>query len=536
MKVRRAIFLVLVLAFIILPCWWVFHFPFRPELVCRVIPADATLATRHIAPADRWMAFARSPAITNIAVEFGADAAAIEQSLNSAGLSKVVDLLGSRYVVTGLVPSLGVRSEKALVFGAWVGGYSQFLRWGLIDRHLGDFSAHKIMGNRRVWFRPCNELRTGYHISLTVHEGVLVGCFSSEPLGVLYCLPNLQRQLPPTPLVQEWCEDTGTHELLDAFKARVTPPGEAGRASVVIRGGFTDLSSERVSVIAELPPASDLGELGRWMPLDPSGFLSAQPGTPPAILGHRPTIITATPVQQAGRLVTSWNDTQVTTLWSALQNDIRSDGDVYLFACGGDYYGRMMRMKVPSFGLVAPMVADADGASVVRRMLDSMNAVYGWGVVSTPDTHDPRIYVVDSVRSDSFKKLLGANERPAIAVHDGWLIAMSNVDVLRRILSGANAGDVQAAWGSGLAEHNASVYGWADLEDSSDLMIKALAGYTLASLMQSGSSSPKRHDTARTKAMIRATGKLNRLVLWGSPGNDRTILRAELTLVDRGDS
>ena len=113
---------------------------------------------------------------------------------------------------------------------------------------------------------------------------------------------------------------------------------------------------------------------------------------------------------------------------------------------------------------------------------------------------------------------------------------MSNVDVLRRILSGANAGDVQAAWGSGLAEHNASVYGWADLEDSSDLMIKALAGYTLASLMQSGSSSPKRHDTARTKAMIRATGKLNRLVLWGSPGNDRTILRAELTLVDRGDS
>ncbi len=528
MKVRRAIFWILVLLFIILPCWWVFHFPFCPELVCRVIPPDATLATRHIAPAERWLAFAGSPAVAKVAAELGADPAVIAETLDSSGLPAVVNFLGSRYVVTGLVPSVGVRSEKALVFGAWVGGYSQLLRWGLLDRQLGEFTVHRISGRRRVWFRPCHELKLGYNLSFTVHEGVLVGCLSSEPLGVLYFLPRLQRQVPLSSLAQEWREDTDSDDMPDAFKALVAVPCEAGDLDVLLRGGLTEVSSQRLAGRIELPPAADLGELGAWIPGKAAGEVLAGSGTPASILGQGPTIITAMPVSRVDSLMRLSSDKGVMRTWATLRDYVRANDDVYMFACGGEYYGRMMRMKVPALGLVVPLNADVDDEAAVRHLLDVLNADYGWGLISTPDARDSRIRVLDSVRSGSFKRLFGANERPAIAVCDGLMIAMSNVDVLRRILSEGNRG--AGAWASRLAEYDATVYGWADLADSSDLMITALAGYTLASLMQSGNSVPQRHDTAQMKAIIKALGALDQFMFWLQPNDGSAVLRVELAL------
>jgi hypothetical protein len=528
MKAHRAIFWVLVLAFILLSCWWVFYFPFRPGLVCRAIPPAATIVTRHLEPADRWMGFAHSPAVTNIAAVLGADEGQIAGALDSGGVATAVGILGSRYVATGIVPSLGARCEKAFVFAAWVGGYSQLLRWGLLDRALGDFTVHRLKGNLRLWFRSCHEIKPGYTLSLTVHEGVLVGCLSAEPLGVLYVLPRLQRQAPVAGLLREWCDDAVDAELPDAFRARIDLPREAGRMDLTLRGGLTEMSAERLAARAEIETPIDASGSGNGLPFKPAG--EDITGAEAPALGAAPSMLVATPVSRVDSLIGAWPDGPLLRTWPKLREVARPDGNAYLFACGDRYYGRLMRMKVPSFGLAVAVSEEADGDAVVRGVLDVLNAAHGWGLIATPDTADPRIRVLDSVRGGSFKRL-GADERPAIAVSDGWLIAMSSVSVLRRMLAEAGGADGRA-WVEALNVHAAALSGWADLGDSSDLMMKALAGYTLVSLMQSGSAPPPRYDTAQVKAMIKAIGQLGQFAFWLQPGDASSLVLAEVTLAE----
>lgn len=530
MKVQRAIFWVLVLLFIIVPCWWVFHFSFRPELVFRVIPHEATVVTRHVAPADRWMDLARSPAVTNIAAVLGADAGGLSDAVNSAAVATTVGFIGDRYVVTGFVPAMGANLDEALVFGSWIGGYSQLLRWGLLDDHLGGFSAHRVHGNQRVWIRPCPDIKPGYTLSLMVHEGVLAGCLSTDPLGVLQLWPQLRRQLPITRLAQDWVGADEDEDDPDAFRAVVNMPVKGQPADVVVRGSLTEISSHALKARLEIDRASVPDGADGWLPFTVVGEHLAGKEAPATLLSRGPSTLIATPVSRVDALMRVFAVEASRATWPSLRNIVQLNGDAYLFACGGEFYGRMMRMKVPSVGLAMPLRDAIDHDTAIRGMLDVLNAAHGWGLVATRDPHDPRIRILESVRSGSFRKLLGADERPAIAICDGWLLALSNVAVLRRILGSDGSGDV--LWASRLIEQESALYGWADLQDAGDLMIKALAGYTLASLMQPGDADQRqRYDTAQVKTMIKAVGALGEFAFWLQPGELSSLLVLELTLV-----
>ena len=531
MKAQRAIFWILVLLFIILPCWWVFHFPFRPELVFRVIPHEATVVTRHVAPADRWLDLARSPAVTNIATALGADAGVVANAINSDELATTVGIIGSRYVTLGFVPAMGANLDEAVVFGAWIGGYSQLMRWGLLDKLLADFSAHRVHGNQRIWLRPCHEIKPGYTLSLIAHEGVLAGCLSTDPLGVMHLLPQLRRQLPTPRLAQDWVEAAGDGDSPDAFRAVVSMTVKGQPADVVMRGNLTEVSSRALKARLEVERSGIPQGADGWLPFTVVGESVAGNKAPFALLSEGPCVLMATPVSRVDAMMRIFATNASHRTWPALREIVRLDGDAYLFACGGEFYGRMMRMKVPAAGLVVELRDTVNPDTAISGILDVLNAAHGWGLVATPDPHDPRIRILDSVRSGSFRKLLGADERPAIAVCDRRLLAMSNVDVLRRILG--TSGNERGVWASRLGEQESALYGWANLADAGDLMIKALAGYTLASLMQPGDASQKqRHDTAQVKAMIKAIGELEEFAFWLQPGELSSLLVAELTLVE----
>ena len=144
----------------------------------------------------------------------------------------------------------------------------------------------------------------------------------------------------------------------------------------------------------------------------------------------------------------------------------------------------------------------------------------------TPDSQDSRIRVVDSVRSSGLK-YLKSDDRLAIALHDGWLIGMSNVAVLRRILAETGGDRVLAPTRD---EPGGVAVGWADLPASSDLFTKALAGYTLLSLMQGGRVPATRYDTAQLKAAIRVLGTLGDVSFWLRPEGDASMLGVALSL------
>jgi len=144
--------------------------------------------------------------------------------------------------------------------------------------------------------------------------------------------------------------------------------------------------------------------------------------------------------------------------------------------------------------------------------------------------------VLDSVRTGSFK-LLGDDERPAIALCGGWLIGVSSVDVLRRLLASADALEGPPEWASRLATHDDAIAcGWGRLPEASDLLTKALAGYTLVSLLQSGTGASRRYDTVQLKTAIRVLGQLGQCSFGLDSSDSNAVLRVELTLPSEAGS
>jgi hypothetical protein len=145
-------------------------------------------------------------------------------------------------------------------------------------------------------------------------------------------------------------------------------------------------------------------------------------------------------------------------------------------------------------------------------------------VIATQDSRNHDIRIINSVRNGAFRKL-NAGERPAIAVLDGWLIGLSNVNVLRMILSERD--DSGSDWGRLYADNDSVIFGWSDLAETSDLFMKALAGYTLVSLIQ-GNRSSKRYDTGELKAVVKALGQLGQFAIWVSSDGENPVVNAEI--------
>jgi hypothetical protein len=476
------------------------------------------MATAHVAPAARVRALMAAPAAAQLAEVLGADAGALTDVLADPAADMALRILGSRFVATAYVPALGARAQGAFVFGAWVGGYSQLLRWGLLDHHLGTLRVHKFDGMRRVWTRNCNDIRRGYHLSLTVHEGVLVGCFSEESLGVLYLLPRVASNFPVAPVADAWSFADSADEFRLA-PVRSTPDSQ----TIAVWGGLREVTGSRIAaeVSVEVPTAMAVSDVslpkGEWGQ-DLAGILGDAPG----LLA----LSTVNQVELLAKLCPS--SSRVPIGWQRLRGLLSRDGMLGVFACGDDFYGRIMRMKVPAIGLAVPLAADEDDVAI-PRIVDTLNALWGWGVVAVPDSRDPRIRVIDSVREGVFKKL-GGDERPALVVRDNWLIAVSSVDVLRRMLAADDKGSVDTAWGSRCHDYEAAIYAWSDMQETGDLFTKALAGYTLLSLMQSGSAPNRRYDTALVKSLIQAAGTLGTSSLWVRRDGIGVMLRVELEL------
>ncbi len=515
---KRVTFWVLFLTFIIVPCWWVFHFPFRPELVLRIVPTEAILATRHIAPATRCTELMSAPVATRVAVALGVDPADVADIVEDEGVRRMVNFLGSRYIATAVVPAMGVRGESAFLFGAWIGGYSQLLRWGFADRYLTDFTVHRLSGNRRIWFRSCHDIKQGYGVSLTVHEGVLVGCFSSEPLGVLYVLPRFQRQVPLSRLVDGWGSEEASPEGLDLLRFCGSP------FSVVapLRAALTCVSAVQISTEVDFGDPRRIPAIGTWL-LSCATRPAINGNAFDAVLGKSPSMLAAMPVSALLPLLSGLNaSSDIISPCAELESLFQGQAPACVFACGGEYSGRIRGMRVPAFGVALRLADPTDGDVTILKVLDVLNAKYGWGLIVTPDSRDPQICAVDSVRSIGFKFLkvkdfFKKDDRLAIAVHDGWLIGLSNVGVLRRVLADARKDHLESSEGSMLRDHSGVVMGWTDLPAASDVFINALAGYTLLSLVQGGGASTKRYDTVELKTAIDVLGQFGEFAFWLYP-------------------
>ncbi len=489
---RHLVLGLLALAFAVGTVLWIFTFPFHPSLVLRVVPPGATAVSWHLEPTTHMEALLRS-APAGVLLAAGEVAAAdVLADLEAPGVKALVQRLAGTAVALAFAPAYGQGDAPALFLGSWVGGVTTHLmRGGWLDRSFEGFTVHRI-GRDRIWTGTFPELPPGMQqVSFGVYEGVLAGCASSDPFAVFPLLLALKRHGPLTALAKPLvaCTEGSGH-----FRAR--QPDGAGNTSYW--AGAFDLEGD--------------GRLtGRVLLEDPQIMPSWLPGSlaeplPVALRALFPmpddlsAAVVALPMAHAaaagGMLLEPGSRERV--LLDTLSGMAVPDAGACVWVSGGDYSGRLMRIKVPSGGFALQVDPATRIEAVAARLADTLNSLYGTGLIAVPDRQHADIQVFRPVKDSGGLAFLAADERPALALIDGWLVGMSNVAVLRRVLAadrrvspdGLMGEDLERVW----------LYAHTRLPVLGELTGNALAGYALMRLLQTGKA--ERLDTPMVKRVL----------------------------------
>lgn len=489
---RQLMIVLLAMAFALGTFFWIFTFPFHPLRVLRVVPPGAAVVSWHMKPTGHVDAVLRSApaAILLAAGEVpSADAAA---AVSDPGVQSLLERLAGTGVALAFAPEYGVEHAPALFLGSWVGGVTTHLaRGGWLDRSFEGFTVYRI-GRDRVWSGSFPDLPAGMQqVSFAVYEGVLAGCASTDPFGAYPLLQALRRHGPLSPLaapLAEYREGAG--------HVRARQADEAGNAAIWA-GAFDVQADGRLSgrfVLEETqgrPP---------WF----AGFADEQPPSGLRALcplpEDLPAAIVAMPLARGLLAGGEWlaPGGRERVLLDVLAGMAARGGGLCAWVSGGDYSGRLMRLKVPCAGFAMQVNAETRVDVAAMRLADTLNSLYGSGLLAVPDRTHAGIRILQPVKDNGGLSFLGADERPALAIIDGWLVVMSNVAVLRRVLSAG-----EPACGAGVLSAGLEpvwLHGHARLPVLGDLTGNALAGYAFIRLLQTGKA--ERLDTPVVKRVL----------------------------------
>ncbi len=484
----------LALAFALGTVYWIFTFPFHPSFVLRVVPPEATVVAWHLQPASRIEALLRSaPAGVLLAVD-EVSAAEVLADLDEPGVRALLDRLAGIGIALAFAPAYGQRDTPALFVGSWVGGLTTHLaRGGWLDESFEGFTVHWI-GRDRIWTGTWPDLPDGLQqVSFGVYEGVLAGCASSDPFAAFPLLQALKQHGPLTALAEPLAAIT---EGFGHIRARQTD----GLGNASLWTGSFDMDEDgRLSGQVVLEEAQTMLP---WLPGSTAGVLPVALRTLFPMPSDLPAAIVALPLLHgaaAGAMLLA-PDSPETVVLETLSGMAARDAGACVWLSGGDYSGRLMRLKIPSGGFALQVDPATRLEAVASQLVDTLNSLYGAGLIAVPDRQRADIQVFRPVKDSGGLAFLGADERPALALVDGWLVGMSNVAVLRRVLAAGKPALVDGLAGEGL--DHVWLYGHTRLPVLGELTSNALAGYALMRLLQTGTA--ERLDSPLVKRVLAA--------------------------------
>jgi len=480
--------------------FWIVYFPFQPSSVLRVIPSDASAVSFHWHPVKRVDALMKSLPVAMAWAAVGGEAQQIDAVMADPGVRSLLTRLGSTAVCTAWVPSFDAQYGPGLVMGAWVGGpTTQLMRNGWLDRSFIGFEVYRLE-RERVWSGYFPDLPPGLqYISFGVYEGVLAGCASSDPVGAARLLFLLKRHGEIALLARPWLDPAYDQSLsgwpTDRFRFRAVVDG----GDVLGEGTFNVSVGNAQDAWLRLDERTEGG-------LSPLLFATSSESTgqvhhlPPCPLDLSVTAVqSGMPMERWRRLLAGVPlDARAQVAVARFAGLASPGAAAYGWASGGDFSGRIRRMKVPAVGLSMQVDSAMHTEMAAAVIVDTMNSLYGAGVIAVPDRKTHSIYTIHPVNDKGGLALLNADERPALVVRDGWLIVMSNVDVLRRCMDRPSANEPSPAGDWFIAK--------ADLPALADVISNALAGYALVQLLQAGPSGRLDNPALRGVLEVMRTG------------------------------
>ena len=482
------------LVFVIGTAVWIFTFPFHPSRVLRVIPPEASVVSWHLEPTSQMEPFLRCAPAQLLLAAGELSAEDVLADLEEPGAKALVQRLAGTAVVLGFAPAYGQGNQPAIFLGSWVGGLTTHLaRGGWLDQSFEGFTAHRI-GRDRIWTGIFPELPVGFQqVSFGVFEGVLAGCASSDPFAAYPLILALRRHGPLNRLVEPLVEPEG--EVAGYVRGRIDDDDGhsliwSGHVDLQADGRLTGHLAEE-SGQARVPGLTVRGVAGESAGL--KGLVPLPEALPAALL--------AMPVD---RLLTMADELPVLenrerVLLKAVSELAAEQGGGCVWVSGGAYSGRVMGLKVPGAGFAFQIRPGIPLATVATVLVDRLNAAYGMGLIAVPDRQNAAIHVLRPVRDSGGFAVLGADERPALALRDGWVIGTSNVGVLRRVL---DAESIAAGEPAATGLHKVWLMSAARLPQLGTIATDALAAYALVRLLQTGRA--ERLDTPAIRRLLGA--------------------------------
>ena len=524
MKSKPTHFWLLLFAFVGLCVWWVLYIPFNAMLLYRAIPQNAVFVSEHDEVAGRWETIARHPLIGGVARALGVDAGLLYGLPEDRGVKAVLDRFAARKTVFAYVPSLGgPGGPPAWVFSSWAGTRGQYLRWGFYSKFLTDLRRVSFQGGAKGWVLDTPDgAASDEKLSFAEFEGILLGCYSSDPEGVRHIVDRFERGSPVVPGFRARSADITPTNVFDTVWLKQPGPANSLLSqewqctfSLTPEFAAGHINSQgQTPLRAGTDPGSVDGEDGEGQALR-IGDLGAFVG----ILGDSPAAIVRLPYALVEEVFSGVGMPSAgRSIVGILERDLAEDASIVTSVCDLEYSGRILGFRVPAI-IVGVEVADPGRKQeIVTALLDGFTALYGFGLIPRSVVIEGHsIIVAESVGEGVYDKL-GLNEYPAFMMVDNWLVFASSWRALSKMLSrspvAGKAGD-GPAWFVEMAGTEEPVFAWFDLAASNEVLVKALAAYDLASYAQHGHrpTSSVRENLEDIKVLIDAARPMKTFVL-----------------------
>lgn len=469
----RILFWLLLAVFVLLFLFWIAFFPYRTERVYAAIPPGAAFVTRHENLAERWPELSGHPVVRHAVKVFGGDRELLD-SLGSPNTVELVRKMASRTTVFGYVPGRRSGEGDFIVGATWIGAYGQFLQWGFLGKSLSDFERVELDGGTSLW-----SLKGGVNdgeLSLTfcVFEGVLVACLSDNPLAAAGLRHRLKLGTAPVGVLQAsvespdmaWFMDPGIHERL------------SGKSLATLNISAIREDSIEITALGK----SDWHPAGNCHGEDVVGLGSLFPESPDLFAAFRMSEV-------RGLVDAGDEESSARKSLSPLLSSVPDAAPGFIWMSGGEYSGRLLKLKVPTIIVGTRLRADINAEELVAETLDKLNAEYDWGLIPRRlQESELPIFVIEGTRAGGVT-IVGEHEKPAVASWNGWLLLSSNVGTLVSLLnehSTLHMGTRRnrgSFWLNDITSRDAAGYGRMETSSSVTTLKNAKAVYDLALIL-----------------------------------------------------
>jgi hypothetical protein len=487
---RRLAFWLAVPAAVAVCLWWSLHFPFDARRLYRAVPAESSIVTEHERLGPRWPEIARNPIVlasvgaTNEAEVSGPGGMLDHQTC------ALIEMLASHRTVAAYMPSLGTGSDAAWVLASYAGSKAQLLRWA-----MGLGLARGLERQRHdgitTWVQDDPKRDAGRYLSIGVTDGIVVACLSDSREAAAAVLRRMETSAPLSDVLQQRLDLPDDHAPDRAWlRWREGSANSPERRNLAIKLNAFNRSSIRGTLEMAVGqggvPIRDAAATG--------GTESGAGETAPAcwdftrrLIPDQALAVLLLEPAGAAPLASLLADSPfaVRLVASALDRVSASEPGSFAAVFHGDLGGRLLGMKVPSVAIGVRAKPGADVQAEVRRVLDILNADNKWTLFPRAVTMESgrSMTIVDSSGGDLIAAL-SERERPAVAVHQDWVLLSTCASTLDRLIGAMDppgfSRDVRWARAVEPAPQAAL---WLDAEAAEPAVRHALAVYEISLLV-----------------------------------------------------